>query len=63
MRVDIVGVGWLFDPERLESGEFTAHAAGVGQVPMLIGIEHQSSVVADDFAQHCGPPQVARFIR
>jgi len=62
VRKHIVRVSWFLNPERLEASEFSHNAARGGQIPMLVGIEHQNPGIADNFAQHGGPAQVARFI-
>ncbi len=56
VRVYIVGMGRLFDPQRTKPGEFTAHAGCIWKVPLLVGIEHQDARIANRLAQHLSAP-------
>src|ERR1700736_1365930 len=62
MRIDVVGMSWLLNPEWLELYEFAAHAFRVRQGPALVGIEHQDASFADNVAQHRRAAQVAGLI-
>ncbi|MNI05733.1 hypothetical protein D3C73_586940 [compost metagenome] len=58
MAENVVGAGWLLDPQRFERGE----AAHVGDrfidVPDLIGVHHQGPFPADFFTQNRGATDV-----
>src|SRR5580700_10386486 len=62
MRLYIVGMRGLFDPKRVKWSQLLADAKCIGKVPALIGIEHESARVANEFAEHGCAAQIPAFV-
>src|SRR6266567_6052371 len=55
-------MGRLFDPMRSEFSQLFAYAKSIRKLPVLIGIEHERALFADQFAQHGGSAHVPTLI-
>ena len=58
MAQQIVGVRGLLNPQWLERRELPDHARGGGQIPLLIGVEHEGAALSGAFSQHGSAAQV-----
>ena len=63
MSQDIVGGRRLLDPERIEPGQFLHLGDCLGNIPDLIGIHHQVTVLADLFSNQRGASNVVLKVR
>jgi hypothetical protein len=59
MRVYIVRMRRLLNPEWCMLCEFAGHANRCGQIPVLVRVKHQNAGVACGLAQYCGTAQIA----
>ena len=57
---NVVRVSGLFNKVGGDGVEFLAYVEGGRQSPLLIGIEHDERIGADDLAQHGRPAHVTR---
>ena len=59
MRVNVVGMGRLFDPVRVDAAELAAGNDGGRQRPLLVCVEHDGGGGADETPQSLGALHIA----